>query len=60
MGTEDFGLHDILIYERKNTEGKGGKYLEKKDNCDCGGEGKGGKFLFFRGEKTNKENVKNI
>ena len=25
-------------------EGKGGKYLEKKDNFDCGGEEKGGKI----------------
>ena len=29
METLDFGLHDILIYEMKNREGKGGKYLEK-------------------------------
>ena len=31
METLDFGLHDILIYEMKNGEGKGGKYLEKKN-----------------------------
>ena len=30
MGTLDFGLHDILMYEMKNGEGKGGKYLEKE------------------------------
>ena len=30
METLDFGLHDILIYEMKNGEGKGGTYLEKK------------------------------
>ena len=28
METLDFGLHDILIYEMRNGEGKGGKYLE--------------------------------
>ena len=30
METLDFGLHDILIYEMRNGEGKGRKYLEKK------------------------------
>ena len=30
METLDFGLHDILIYEMKNGEGKGGKYWRKK------------------------------
>ena len=33
METLDFGLHDILIYEMKNGEGKGGKYLEKENTC---------------------------
>ena len=31
METLDFGLHDILIYEMRNGEGKGRKYLEKKN-----------------------------
>ena len=30
MGTLEFELHDILIHEMKNGEGKGGKYLEKE------------------------------
>ena len=30
MGTTDFGLHNILIYEMKNREGKGGKYSKKE------------------------------
>ena len=34
METLDFGLHDIPIYEMKNGEGKGGKYLEKKVEKD--------------------------
>ena len=31
MGTFDFGLHKILIYEMKNEKGKGGKYMEKEN-----------------------------
>ena len=30
MGTLDYGLHGILIYEMKKGEGKKGKYVEKK------------------------------
>ena len=30
MGTLNFGLHDILIYEMKNGEGNRKKYLEKE------------------------------
>ena len=30
METLGFGLHDTLIYEMLNGEGKGGQYLEKK------------------------------
>ena len=29
MGTLDVGLNDILIYDMKNGDGKGGMYLEK-------------------------------
>ena len=41
MGTFDFGLYKILIYEMRNEKGKGGKYLEKeeKENC-CGQDGR--------------------
>ena len=34
----------ILMEEKKNGEGKGGKYLER-ENIFFGGEGKGGKYL---------------
>ena len=30
MGTLDFELHDILIFDMKNGKRKGGKYLEKE------------------------------
>ena len=50
MGTLDFGLHDILIYEMKIGEGKGkgGIYLENENIFLCGGE------------KTDKEKEENI
>ena len=42
MGALDFRLHDNLIYEMKNKDGKGGKYSEKG-------------IIFFAGEKKNRE-----
>ena len=45
MGALDLVLHDILIYEMKNGEGKGRKYLEKK-------------IIFFLGEKKNGERIR--
>ena len=47
MGTFHFGLPNILIYEMKNAEGKGGKYLEE----EIISEGKEGKEGMKRGGK---------
>ena len=48
----------ILMEEKKNGEGKGGKYLER-ENIFFGGEGKGGKYLekeniFFEQKESKK------
>ena len=48
MAALDLGLRDILIYEMKIGEGKGGIYLENENIFLCGGE------------KTDKEKEENI
>ena len=42
MGALDFRLHDNLIYEMKNKDGKGGNNSEKEN-------------IFFAEEKKNRE-----
>ena len=46
MGTLDFGLHDIVIYEMMNKEGKGRKYLRRKRRT-----------IFGEGKYLEKENI---
>ena len=70
MWALDFRLHDNLIYEMKNKDGKGGKYSEKGIIFFAGEkknrEGYGGKYLekdntfLRRGRKMEKEKEENI
>ena len=69
LGALDFRLHDNLIYEMKNKDGKGGKYSEKENIFFAEEkkkrEGYGGKYLekdntLRRRRKMEKEKEENI